>query len=192
MYNKCVTDKAAAQQRKFETALLELMKDRLFEEISISELCRYTGLSRKTFYRLYETKGDVVYALIDHTIMEEATCEPDSSVGPGELHQFLAFWRSRKELLDMLQKNQISALLAQQAANIALQETPDRLVLFGVEGNANARDMMLFYLSGLFALVLDWHSRGFDRSVDEVCNVMMELLSKIPIAALKEERKDLP
>ena len=112
MYNKCVTDKAAAQQRKFETALLELMKDRLFEEISISELCRYTGLSRKTFYRLYETKGDVVYALIDHTIMEEATCEPDSSVGPGELHQFLAFWRSRKELLDMLQKNQISCFFA--------------------------------------------------------------------------------
>ena len=186
MYNKCVTDKAAAQQRKFETALLELMNDRLFEEISISELCRYTGLSRKTFYRLYETKADVVYAMIDHTILEEATCEPDPSVAPGELHQFLAFWRSRKEFLDMLQKNQISALLSQQAVNIALQETPDRLELFGLEGNANARDMMLFYLSGLFALVLDWHSRGFDRSIDEVCDVMMELLSKTPIAALQK------
>ena len=186
MYNKCVTDKAASQQRKFESALLELMKDRLFEDISISELCRYTGLSRKTFYRLYETKGDVVYAMIDHTILEEATCEPDPSVAPGELHQFLAFWRSRKELLDVLQKNQISALLSQQAANSALQETPDRLVLFGLEGNVTARDMMLFYLSGLFALVLDWHGRGFDRSIDEVCNVMMELLSKTPIASLQK------
>ena len=86
----------------------------------------------------------------------------------------------------MLQKNQISALLSQQAVNIALQETPDRLELFGLEGNANARDMMLFYLSGLFALVLDWHSRGFDRTIDEVCDVMMELLSKTPIASLKK------
>ena len=186
MYNKCVTDKALAQQRKFELALQEMMKDRLFEDISISELCRYTGLSRKTFYRLYDTKADVVYAMIDHTIMEEATCEPDPSVGPGELHQFLAFWRSRNELLDVLQKNQISALLAQQAANIALQETPDRLRLFGLEGNANARDMMLFYLSGFFALVLDWHSRGFDRSIDEVCDVLMQLLTKAPIASLQK------
>lgn len=186
MYKKCVTDKAAAQQRKFESALQELLKDRLFEDISISELCRYTGLSRKTFYRLYDTKADVVYAMIDHTIMEEATCEPDPSVAPGELHQFLAFWRSRKELLDVLQKNQISALLAQQAANIALQETPDRLRLFGVEDNANARDMMLFYLSGFFALVLDWHSRGFDRSIDEVCDVLMQLLTKAPIASLQK------
>ena len=186
MYKKCVTDKAAAQQRKFESALQEMLKDRLFEDISISELCRYTGLSRKTFYRLYDTKADVVYAMIDHTIMEEATCEPDPSVAPGELHQFLAFWRSRKELLDVLQKNQISALLAQQAANIALQETPDRLRLFGVEDNANARDMMLFYLSGFFALVLDWHSRGFDRSIDEVCDVLMQLLTKAPIASLQK------
>ena len=186
MYKKCVTDKAAAQQRKFESALQELLKDRLFEDISISELCRYTGLSRKTFYRLYDAKADVVYAMIDHTIMEEATCEPDPSVAPGELHQFLAFWRSRKELLDVLQKNQISALLAQQAANIALQETPDRLVLFGVEDNANARDMMLFYLSGFFALVLDWHSRGFDRSIDEVCDVLMQLLTKATIASMQK------
>ena len=186
MYKKCVTDKAAAQQRKFESALQELLKDRLFEDISISELCRYTGMSRKTFYRLYDTKADVVYAMIDHTIMEEATCEPDLSVAAGELHQFLAFWRSRKELLDVLQKNQISALLAQQAANIALHETPDRLRLFGVEDNANARDMMLFYLSGFFALVLDWHSRGFDRSIDEVCDVLMQLLTKAPIASLQK------
>ena len=83
-------------------------------------------------------------------------------------------------------KNQISALLAQQAANIALQETPDRLRLFGLEGNANARDMMLFYLSGFFALVLDWHSRGFDRSIDEVCGVLMELLTKTPIASVQK------
>ena len=186
MYNKCVSDKSAAQQRKFESALQELMKDRLFEEISISELCRYTGLSRKTFYRLYETKADVVYAMIDHTIMEEATCEPDRSVGPGELHQFLAFWRSRSDFLDVLQKNQISALLAQQAANIALQETPDRLAIFGLENNVNARDMMLFYLSGFFALVLDWHSQGFERSIDEVCDVLVELLTKAPIASLEK------
>lgn len=181
MYARIVSEKSLAQQRKFEAALQELMKDKLFEEISISELCRYTGLSRKTFYRLYESKADVVYAMIDHTLLDEATCEPDPSVDPGELHQFLAFWKKRKDLLDVLQKNQISALLAQQAANIALQETPDRLCLFGIENNVNARAMMLFYLSGFFALVLDWHSKGFEQSIDEVCDVLMELLSKAPI-----------
>ena len=186
MYRKCTTDHAAAQQRMFEHAMLKLMGQKLFENISISELCRQTGLSRKTFYRLYESKHDVVYALIDHTILEEAACETDPSVGPGELHQFFAFWQSQKELLDVLQKNQIGALLAQQAANIALQETPDRLELFGLENNANARDMMLFYLSGFFALVLDWHSRGFDRSIDEMCAVLMELLTNPPIDVQKE------
>ena len=55
-----------------------------------------------------------------------------------------------------------------------------------MEDNANAREMMLFYLSGFFALVLDWHSRGFDRSIDEVCDVLMQLLTKAPIASLQK------
>jgi hypothetical protein len=34
--------------------------------------------------------------------------------------------------------------------------------------------------------VLDWHSRGFDRSIDEVCGVLMELLTKAPIASVQK------
>ena len=109
MYSRCVSEKSAAQQRKFEAAMLELMKNRLFEEISISELCRFTGLSRKTFYRLYEAKADVIYGMIDHALLDAQGFVPDESVGPGGLHKFLAYWRSKKELLDVLQKNRISA-----------------------------------------------------------------------------------
>ena len=186
MYKICQSDQSTKRQRELEQGLLEAMLTRHYEDITITEICQKMNMPRKSFYRYFASKEGAFYALIDHTIMEEATCEPDPTVGPGGLHQFLAFWRSRKDLLDMLQKNQISALLSQQALNIALQETPDRLQLFGLVGNANARDMMLFYLSGLFALVLDWHSRGFDRTIDEVCDVMMELLSKTPIASLKK------
>ena len=102
MYNRCVSERSAAQQRRFETALLELMKNRLFEEISISELCRYTGMSRKIFYRLYDAKADVVYAMIDHALLDASTFEPDAMVAVGGMHKFLAYWKSRKELLDVL------------------------------------------------------------------------------------------
>ena len=186
MYTLCVTEKTAQQQQIFEQTFLQMMLESYYDEITISDLCRRAGLSRKIFYRLYEKKADILYSMIDRALMEVDFYTPDESVGPGGLHRFLAYWKSRKELLDVLQKNQISALLAQQAANIALQETPDRLRLFGLEGNANARDMMLFYLSGFFALVLDWHSRGFDRSIDEVCDVLMQLLTKAPIASLQK------
>lgn len=180
MYSHCVSEKSAAQQRQFEAALQELMKERLFEEISISELCRYTGLSRKTFYRLYEAKADVVYAMIDHAILDAEGFVPDESVGPGGLHKFLAYWKSRKDLLDVLKKNRISALLPQQAVKHAMVEAPEIVRCFGADSEYG-REKMIFYVTALFALVQDWHNRDFDRSIDALSAMMMQLMTTPPV-----------
>ena len=181
MYSRCVSEKAAAQQRQFEAAMQEMLKTKLFEEISISELCRYTGLSRKTFYRLYESKGDVIYAMIDHALLDAESFVPDESVGPGGLHKFLAYWRSRNDLLDVMKRNRISTLLSQQAVIHVMNEAPEIARQFGVECNEQGRDTVVFYISGLFSLVLDWAYRDFDRSIDEMSAMIMDLLMNPPI-----------
>lgn len=183
MYKQCVSEKAAAQQRKFEEALLQIMKTVPFEHISISELCRQAGLSRKTFYRLYQTKGDVVYAMIDHAILDAEGYEPSPDVGQGGMHAFFGFWQSKKELLDVLAKNQISSLLSQQAVLHLMKEEPDIVRCFGADNPENRREKLLFYVSGLFALVLDWHNSGFWRSVDEMAKLAMELFMTPPVKA---------
>ncbi len=181
MYRQCTSEKAAAQQRQFEAALLEMMRDRLFEDISISELCRYTGLSRKTFYRLYEAKADVVYAMIDHSLLDAGSFEPDETVGPGGLHRFLAYWKSRKELLDVMKKNRISALLSQQAVIHIMNEVPEIARCFGAEDSPYGRETMIFYVAGLFSLVLSWHSRDYDLSIDQLSALIMQLLTTPPV-----------
>jgi len=181
MYKRCVSEKSASQQRMFEAALLDMMKDRLFEEVSISELCRRAGLSRKTFYRLYDAKADVIYAMIDHAILDAQGFVPDESVGPGGLHKFLAYWKSKKDLLDMLQKNRISALLPQQAVIHIMHELPELVRCFGAEKSEYGKDTMIFYVSGLFSLVLEWAGRDFDRSIDEMAAIIMQLLITPPV-----------
>ena len=181
MYRKCTSEKSAAQQRQFEAALMELMEEKLFENISISELCRVTGLSRKTFYRLYEAKADVVYAMIDHAIMDTNTFVPDETVGEGGMHHFLAYWKSRKQLLDMLAKNQISVLLSQQAILLVLEEEPDIVNCFCAGSSDVRQEMVTFCISGLFSLLLDWHKRGFDRSIDEMSRILMEVVMTAPV-----------
>ena len=70
MYRKCTTEKASAQQRQFQHALLQSMLQIPYGEITVTGLCTQTGLSRKTFYRLFENKDDVLNALIDQTLQE--------------------------------------------------------------------------------------------------------------------------
>ena len=181
MYARVVSEKSAAQQRKFEQALMELMEEKLFENISISELCRETGLSRKIFYRLYDAKADVVYAMIDHAIMDTGSFVPDASVGEGGMHHFLAYWKSRKRFLDVLAKNRISALLSQQAILLVLEEEPDIVNSFSAGNLDMKKEMVTFCISGLFALVLDWHKRGFDRSIDEMSRILMGVVMTAPV-----------
>ena len=157
------------------------MSEKLFEDISISELCRKTGLSRKTFYRLYEAKADVVYAMIDHAITDTATYIPDKAIGPGGMHHFLAYWRSRKDLLDVLDKNRISGLLQQQAILHVLNESPEIVDCFASGNPTMGREMVTYCIGGLFYLLLDWHRSGFERSIDEMSQILMQIITTAPV-----------
>lgn len=178
MYKQCSSEKSAAQQRYFESVFLEMLQTIPYDEVFVSDLCKKAGLSRKTFYRLYDTKSDLVYAMIDHAIMDGESFVPDESVGPGGMHKFLAYWKHQKPLLDVLKKNNINALLAQQAMKHVMAESPEIRGAFGADNSVEGRDTMLILLTGLFALVLDWHSKGYDRTIDELAGSIMRFLTK--------------
>ena len=177
MYTMCVTEKTAQQQHEFEQTFLQMLLENHYDEITISDLCRRANLSRKIFYRLFGKKQDVLFSLIDHTLMEAGSFEPDPAVGPGELHRFFAFWKNQKDLLDVLLKHQNSALLTDRAVRHVLKEDYLLLHTFGADIGTFGKETVLFYLSGIFSLVLVWHSNGYDRSIDEMSSLLMDLLA---------------
>lgn len=181
MYRLCTTEKSAQQQRQMEKALLQLMLQETYEEVTVSELCLQAGLSRKVFYRLFEKKSDVLYALLDHTFLDFMSYEPDPSVGSGGLHQFFAFWIDQKPLLDALEHSDVDYLLTERAMDFIFQEDAERLRHFGADIDEFGREIMLFYVSGIFSLVYDWHDHGYDKSIDQMCKLIMRLFSSQPI-----------
>lgn len=181
MYTLCTTEKSARQQRQFETAFLSLSLEQSYDDITISEVCRRAGLSRKIFYRLFERKADVLYALLDHTLLDGETYQPDPTVNAGGLHCFFAFWREQKDLLDVLKMNQSSALLTERALRHILKENADVQHCFGADSIPYGREALLFYVSGIFSLVLNWHDQGYAQSIDQMSQAMMYLLTTPPV-----------
>ena len=181
MYTLCTTEKTAQQQRQFERAYLEIALETPYDDITISEVCRRAGLSRKIFYRLFERKADILYALLDHTILDMQTYQPDPSVKEGGLHRFLAFWRDQKPLLDCLKMNNSSTMLTEAAIRHILREGSEFSTLLGLDDSQYGREALLFYLSGIFALVLDWHARNYSQSIDQLSDALMYLLAVPPI-----------
>jgi len=177
MYTLCTTEKTALQQKQFEQTFLQMLLEEDYDNITISDLCRRAELSRKIFYRLFEKKADVLYSLIDHTLLEGQSYVPDESVGPGELHRFFAFWKSQKDLLDMLAKHQNSHMLTDRAIRHVIRENSDIMHTFGADTSAYKMETMLFYISGIFSLVLTWHAQDYCYSIDDMSKLLMELLS---------------
>ena len=176
MYTLCTTEKTAQQQHIFEQTFLQMMQEMYYDEITVSDLCRRAGLSRKIYYRLFDKKADVLYSLIDHTLIESDAYVPEEDVAPGELHRFFAFWRYKKDLLDVLLKHQNSHLLTDRAVRFALLEESSPVRAFGIDKVRGSQEAIAFYLSAMFSIVLLWHANGYRQSIDELSEIMMDLL----------------
>ncbi len=183
MYRQCTTEKSSLQQRKFQQCMLEAMLNGTYDSISISSLCRDAGLSRKTFYRLFDSKTDVLTALLDQVFLDSQSYVPGPEIKPGGLHHFFAYWKEQKRILDALSKQGCTSLLMDRAAAFILREDNDLVHVLGAD-QENGMEILLFNLSAIFSLVITWYASGYKKSVDEMADLLMELMTT-PMARAK-------
>lgn len=56
MYRRCTLEKAVQTQKRYEECLVELMKYKPYEEITINDICERMGTSQKSFYHFFKSK----------------------------------------------------------------------------------------------------------------------------------------
>ena len=72
----CGTNKTALQsQRQIAAAMMALIQEKPYAQISISELCKTAGISRQTFYSLFTSRDNVMV----FTLQERCCYEPDAA-----------------------------------------------------------------------------------------------------------------
>lgn len=86
----CGNNKTArASQKNICSALLLLLEEKPFSQISVSELCKQAGISRQTFYSLFKSKDRV----ITYIFQEDYCYSPQDHDGEGD-------WGLKKLCLD--------------------------------------------------------------------------------------------
>lgn len=98
---------AEESKRKFVGALLELMKVYPYGDITVTQLSQEAELSRKTFYRLFDDKDDILTLLFDGLYLECFTQITEHKVKRyWQLVQlYFDFWENQKEILFLLSKS---------------------------------------------------------------------------------------
>jgi len=173
---------------KMNLALISLLKKKPFDYITVSEICEMAGVNRSTFYLHYETVGDLLDEttryLLDDFLSYYSTntqsiafnlmeCELNDLVFTCDKYMspYLSYIKDHKEVFG-------TALLHKKT--LGLEDVYDRMfkgifnpILERFHYSPNNRQyVMMYYLNGINAIVLEWIRNGCDKSIQEISEII--------------------
>ncbi len=182
MYKVCKTEQSALRQWELEQGLLALMNQHRYEDISVSDLCAFMQIPRKSFYRYFSSKDGALYALLDHTMMEYDSFPGAYESGEKrtvqrDLEGFFLFWKLKKPLLDALKKSGMTGVLIERSLE-HVHDTMFPTRFLGEMEKWEQEHVVTFSVCGLMVMMTNWHQGGYTRSVRDMAKVACRVLSQ--------------
>lgn len=176
MYKHCNTEESAHRQRQLEQCLLELMADHAYSNITIGQICDLADISRKSFYRYFDSKDGCLHALLDHVIMDGSTyyMAPEDESIRSFCVRIFEYWHRQTPLLDALEKNGESLQLLQRMIRYILEEEPQYARYMGISDCA-VMEHIVYNVSGTMGLVLTWHHSGYPKTAEQMGELLYQL-----------------
>ena len=173
---------------KMDLALVSLLKKKPFDYITVSEICEEAGVNRSTFYLHYETIGDLLQEttryLLDDFLAYFSTdtkaialnlmdCELSDLIFICDkyLSPYLSYVKDHKEIFG-------TALLYNQT--LGFEDVYKRMfdnifnpILERFQYTpSNRQYVMMYYLNGVNAIILEWLRNGCDKSIQEIAEII--------------------
>lgn len=167
------TNKTAIQSRHMiADALFQLMKRKLFSKITITEICEEAAIGRKTFYRNFEFKEDVIEFQLDRMVKEYEKEIEGLSFKELLRHHF-EFVRRYVDVFTTLYQNDLLWITAKKF-NTLLPKTLPIWDNDPLEQEYRSGYMM----AGIEAIQRIWIERGCHESIDEIMEIIQRAQEK--------------
>ena len=95
-------------EQAFINALLSLMEEKPYNQISVSELSELAEYDRRTYYRYFTSKDDILFSHYAALLAEMATSMSATPLTPKSgFLSFFEFWNNHKDFLALLYKHNL-------------------------------------------------------------------------------------
>ena len=183
MYKLCKTEESSKRQRDIEGVLLQLMREKRYDDISVSEICERANMPRKSFYRYFDGKEGAMQSLLYHNITDfhafsMGSDKKERRTLSGEFEEFFLFWKEKRDFLEAFDKSKLIGLLVEHSTSYAMSEFIN-IRKFLPEGDDREKvHVFQFTICGLMTLTIDWYRSGYAESVPEIARTAARLISK--------------
>jgi len=176
----CGSNKTALQsQRQIARAMMELIREKPYTQITISELCKTAGISRQTFYSLFTSRENViVFGLQANSCDGPEFSLPEDARDDGNALRRLCRAYSRymvqnRDVIKLLVDNRIEYLLYD-----SFFESMDRCGCFLPRADACVRGYAAsFYAGGITYLARRYAGEGCTGTAEELETLLMTLFT---------------
>ena len=165
MYFKQKNKTALRSQHMIADALFNLMKRKPIQQISVTEICEEAGIGRKTFYRNFELREDVIDFQLD--LMRD-DYQTELAVLPIEQRLFyhFSYIKRNADYFISLYQNGLDHLAYDKFSIILHNVMP---VWSDDEDEQEYRSA--YIVAGIEAIQRVWISRGYKESIEQVVDI---------------------
>ena len=177
------TDMRARRSRKWlQDALRQLMKEKPFHEIQITEIADRAQVSRPTFYLHYRSKEDLLLNQVD-IVFAEFLNELSNTVGVGNYDRLkycvliFQYWERNAETLRMVMQADLHEAFREHLRkyfSMAIKQLTTR----GEKPKADEKTFEFivdFESGGAYQLLTQWIARGMPYSAKQMGSLFYQL-----------------
>lgn len=170
---------------KFRQAVLSLSNTYLFKEMTITQLAQEAGMSRKSFYRIYHTKENLLNDCLKELVEEKVKLlrkaiinSTSSNKFESSIRAYFSFWQSKQRFLRFIVENHLElefndALLA--GTSVLLDNELEGFSIFDEQDD----DLytLVYVQGGLNTLLFRWYCDGMVKPIDSLVENVMSVYS---------------
>ena len=180
MANNKVDVRITKTKDRLKRALLQLLKEKSLDKISISEICSLASVNRNTFYAHYTSLKELLEE-IESQLLESVINNIKCDQGKGKsitelLYNILECVRDNKDLCSILfTENGDKDFLV----SLLMFAFPTSVKNWSTVYNISEKDASRFYyfvISGVACVVKDWIKNGLDASSMELAQLLNNLI----------------
>jgi AcrR family transcriptional regulator len=166
---------AQQSQRWIIQALLELMGSKEYDKISVSEICRKADLDRRTFYRNFDSKNDVleqyIKILSEEYLQMYASFDYPSNYTAAKI--FFEFWSQHLYFIRNMKSCGLSDFIFQRFEKFSKEHTE---LLIGDDVLKLPVDYVFAYrIGGYWNVMLTWATGETVLTPDEMASIISQI-----------------
>jgi AcrR family transcriptional regulator len=170
------TDRRIMRTReRLGDALIALMHERNFDDITVKDVLDRAGVSRSTFYVHYSDKDDLFLSDVEDFLENVSTALKRQGANPKRLlpvHEFLAHIRDARELYAAFVKSGKIHDFRALGQGLFARSIEERMQVSAVPLNPISRSAHAHALAGSFFSLLDWWiDKGMEADPKEMDNL---------------------